>query len=349
MEIAHVVNSITGTSIPVEIAAAIDKFTDFNVRIVSLKQQDIPQPDIVPELIIDTKARSFNGYRTLVRYLERQDVDIIHSHHNRSAVALGYHCFHSPMLHVNTQHGHLHYTIPQKILNLITLFLADTLVYNSHKTSKSYNFIEGIVTQNTDEVVVHNGVNSDVISSYQANNESVTTLVTAARLIPRKNVDRIIKAVSRIEGLSLKIIGDGQLRETLKTKAIECGVSNRIEFFGYVADRRDVYEILSTGDIFVLPSHSEGFCVAVAEAMAIGLPVIVSDIPVFHEVVGDKGLFVDQNSTGEIESAIRTFCSDKELLKETGDKLRERALDRFTLENTAKGYGNVYQQTLNED
>ena len=72
--------------------------------------------------------------------------------------------------------------------------------------------------------------------------------------------------------------------------------------------------------MFALPSHGEWFCVAVAEGMAIGLPVVVSDIPIFHEVVGDAGVFVDQNSPQSIATAITDLFSDLETAQQIGEQ-----------------------------
>jgi glycosyltransferase involved in cell wall biosynthesis len=175
--------------------------------------------------------------------------------------------------------------------------------------------------------------------------ESVRSFVTATRLIRRKNISGILRALSDLPKAELKIIGDGPLKNTLRKEARESGVAGRVEFVGYVTDREDVYRIVSESDAFVHPSYSEGFCVAVAEAMALGLPVIVSDIPVFHEVVGEGGIFVDPDRSRSIAEALRDLVENPEAAKKKGLANRSRIISNFDIREVVKKYRDVY---LNE-
>jgi glycosyltransferase involved in cell wall biosynthesis len=185
-----------------------------------------------------------------------------------------------------------------------------------------------------------------VVEPYRATVTTPPTIITAARLIPRKNLKRLIQAAALTEEMSLRIVGDGPHKEALQRETRTAGVESRVEFLGYLPEREDVYEEIARGDVFALPSHGEGFCVAVAEGMAIGLPVVVSDIPIFHEVVGDSGIFVDQNSPQSIATALTDLFSDPETAQQVGDQNRQRILDQFTLRDCARGYRAVYEQAL---
>ena len=118
---------------------------------------------------------------------------------------------------------------------------ANTIVYNSESTSTSYNILERLLKRRADEHVVHNGVNTDVVKPYRATITTPPAIVTAARLIPRKNLKRLIQAVGLTEGMSLRIIGDGPHKEALQRETRAAGVESRVEFLGYLPEREDVY------------------------------------------------------------------------------------------------------------
>lgn len=345
MNVLHVLGNISGTTIPVEIASETDRLPKTTVRMVSTDSLPAELPDTVESRRVLEELCGFDDFGTMLDSVEGS-FDIIHTHTVAEAAKVGCHTARRPIHHVNTQHGHLHYSFKEKIKNLPGLVFADTIVYNSECTSNSYNIVEQILKQRADEHVVHNGVNTDIVEPYRATIETPPTIVTATRLIPRKNLKRLIRAVGLTEDMSLRIIGDGANKEELQREARAAGVDSRVEFLGYLPAREDVYAEIARGDVFALPSHGEGFCVAVAEGMAIGLPVVVSDLPIFHEVVGDSGIFVDRHSPESIATALTELFTDLETAQQIGTCNRERILDRFTLRDCANGYRDVYEQAL---
>jgi glycosyltransferase involved in cell wall biosynthesis len=130
----------------------------------------------------------------------------------------------------------------------------------------------------------------------------------------------------------------------LEALAKKEGVSNRVDFMGFLPDRESVYQEMARAGVFVFPSKGEGFCVAVAEAMAVGLPVVVSDIPVFHEVVGDAGIYVDHSSPRAIAESVAALRDDPEHTKSLGRRNYQRVHSKFTLQKTAHGYADAYRQ-----
>jgi glycosyltransferase involved in cell wall biosynthesis len=344
MKVAHIVNGLSGTSIPVDIATALDSISGVDSRIVSLRRiKDIPgttDSDIVLRSLSPVERNS-----ELLRKLSNRGYDIIHTHHNSTAAKLSIYNFFTDLAHVNTQHGHIHYTVPQKILNSITILNVDKLVYNSQTTMDSYNKLEKKIKNTTPESVCHNGVNTSLLDNHRAEAAGSKTVITAARLIPRKNIRCLIKAVTRIN-VDLHIIGDGPEKSKLSDLAQQMGISDRVTFFGYLPDRESVYEKMADAGIFVIPSHSEGFGVALAEAMAIGLPVVASDIDIFHEVGGDTIRYVDQNSPEEIAKQIKSLLEDNKKSETLGRAARKRIYENFRISQTADCYASVYDTIM---
>ncbi|MFC7071964.1 glycosyltransferase family 4 protein [Halovenus rubra] len=345
MNVLHVLGNISGTTIPVEIASATDRLPDTNVSLVS--KDPLPQelPDTVENDQVLTDLCGFDDFSTLLHDVGKR-YDIVHTHTVAEAAKVGYHAIRQPIHHVNTQHGHLHYTREEKVKNIPGLLLADTIIYNSQCTSRSYNLIEKALKSRANEYVVHNGVNIDAIQSSPTPTSTSQTVVTATRLIKRKNLGTLIRAIAHTDNISLRIIGDGPYKSELQQMTRKAGVESRVEFLGYLPDRQDVYAEIANGDVFALPSHGEGFCVAVTEGMAVGLPVVVSDIPIFHEVVGDAGVFVDRTDPVSIANALRELLENPQKAQTIGEQNRTRIREEFTLEDCARGYRDVYRAEL---
>ena len=342
MDVLHVVPRLEGTTIPVEICAAVDDLDGVRSRAVS----EEPLPDALPDTIEEASVLSdrcgFDAYGRLLSDVA-DAFDAVHTHHIRQAAYVGATAATRPILHVNTQHGHLHYTRAERLKNLPGLLTADAIAYNSRSTADSYGAVERLCKVRTTERVVHNGVDMSAVEPYRVEIDEPTIVVTAARLIPRKNLGALIEALEHADGYSLTIIGDGPHRAALERLAEERDLDSRVSFAGYLPDREDVYEVFAGADVFALPSHGEGFCVAAAEAMAVGLPVVVSDIGIFHEVVGEHGIFVDRRSPRSIADALTALRNDPERARRLGRRNGDRIREQFTLAACARGYRDLYR------
>lgn len=102
-------------------------------------------------------------------------------------------------------------------------------------------------------------------------------ILSVGELSKRKNQKVIIKALSRpgMERVHYVIAGEGALRQELETYAAKLQVQDRLHLLGF---RNDIAELLKSSDAFVFPSYQEGLPVSVMEAMAAGIPVVVSRI-----------------------------------------------------------------------
>lgn len=114
----------------------------------------------------------------------------------------------------------------------------------------------------------------------QNGSRSLHVMVGMGRLVEQKGFDLLLEAFSRIadrhRDWSLKIMGDGPLRDQLETQKRNLNLNGRVEFTGGMPDP---FPVLRSADLFVFPSRFEGFGNALCEAMACGLPVISFDCP----------------------------------------------------------------------
>jgi glycosyltransferase involved in cell wall biosynthesis len=127
-------------------------------------------------------------------------------------------------------------------------------------------------------------------------------LVTFGRLIPHKRVEIAIATLAELRrrghDLELTVIGEGTEREKLERLAGELEVSDQVCFTGVLEEQAEVWERVSRAQACIMPSEREGYGIAVAEALAVGTPVVVSDAK-----MNAARHLVDDGSTGRICTA----------------------------------------------
>jgi glycosyltransferase involved in cell wall biosynthesis len=139
----------------------------------------------------------------------------------------------------------------------------------------------------------------------------------------------------RKENASCKcvIVGGGPLENELRAMSLELGLESSVVFVGHSEDVRPYLEI---GNVFVLPSQWEGMPLAVLEAMAYGLPCIVTDVGGNREIIvhGEHGYVVTPGSSAELAKAITHLLSHKEERERMGRNARRRVETCFDIEDT---------------
>lgn len=111
--------------------------------------------------------------------------------------------------------------------------------------------------------VAYSGINPEFITQKEWQIKDRYRVLTCAKLIKRKNVDKVIKACDRIENIDLTVIGEGEELESLKK------LSSKPAFLGHL-EHSKVLEEMRNADIFILPSQNETFGMVYLEAMASG-------------------------------------------------------------------------------
>jgi glycosyltransferase involved in cell wall biosynthesis len=170
-----------------------------------------------------------------------------------------------------------------------------------------------------------------------------------ARLVEQKGhrylLDAFARALQEYQNLRLLIVGSGELEEKLKQQVKEAQLTNRVMFTGYQAD---VYDLLNAFDIFIHPSLWEGFGLSVLEAMAMGKPVIATQVSAIPELVEDgvTGFLVQPRDTAALSAMILKLARDPSLQKQLGEKGRERWKTFFSVERMVQATKTVYAKVL---
>jgi len=174
----------------------------------------------------------------------------------------------------------------------------------------------------TKVIVTPEGVDQSYLEKI---NSSITTkpekiLVYTGSLYPHKNVRLLIHALPLLPEFKLVIVSARNVFQSKLAQFVnDQQLAQRVEFAGFLSDTR-LIKLYQRSYALIFPSLSEGFGLPGLEAMAVGLPVIASDIPVFHEVYGNAAAFFSPNSVAELVETVRTLEPSRISLQKAGRK-----------------------------
>jgi glycosyltransferase involved in cell wall biosynthesis len=164
-----------------------------------------------------------------------------------------------------------------------------------------------------------------------------------SRLAPQKNLDHLLRAAQALiqkrtplsARLRIIIAGpDGGSKKTLVAQASKLRIAKHVRFIG---SRSDVPQVLRALDVFAIPSFHEGTPFAMLEAMAMGLPIVASQVGSIPEVIDGNGYLVCVLQPEETSSAIQDLSGDPALRARMGQRSRELAR-RYDIDDMVRGY-----------
>ena len=172
-------------------------------------------------------------------------------------------------------------------------------------------------------------------------------IVHVARHHPVKDQPTLLRgfaaAAPDLPDVDLLLAGDGPLRGELESFAAELRVTDRVKFLGI---RSDVPDLMRAADVFALTSLSEAASLTLLEAMASGLPGVVTDVGGNPEIVrhGREGLLFPRGDTAGCAAALRRLFRDPQFAAKLGAAGRRRAEERYRLERTVERYYGLYRR-----
>lgn len=175
-------------------------------------------------------------------------------------------------------------------------------------------------------------------------------ILFVSRLIEGKRIQNIIPMMQTIndkiseKSVYLDIVGDGPYRSALDNLVRECNAQEFVKFYGH-KNRAELLEFYSQADLFILPSISEGMPNVVLEAMAMGLPVIMTPCEGSEELIHDNGYVVSSDRFAKY--IIKLACDDA-LREQMGRKSKEIVKESFQWGQVASQYIRIFTKILSE-
>lgn len=199
--------------------------------------------------------------------------------------------------------------------------------------------------------VVHNGVDPQLFRPLQAIAKVPGRVVTmASSEAPMKGLEVLIEALAKVRterAASLTVVGKG-CGARARALARRYGVEHAVTFAGQV-DALALVELLNQAEVAVVPSLYEGFSLPAVEAMACGLPLVVTTGGALPEVAGrhdDTALLVPPGDAGALAAAVGMLLDDGRVRVRIGNAGRRRALNLFTWEVAGKATIDCYREAL---
>ena len=195
-------------------------------------------------------------------------------------------------------------------------------------------------------VVIRNGVDPASFQAGGARSER-PRLVTVGRLQAPKDAVTLVRALALLQRDTFEavLVGDGPDRPAIEAEVRRLGLESAVEVLG---ERDDVPQLLGTADVFVLSSHSEGLPLSILEAMAVGLPVVASNVGGVPEAVvdGETGLLVPPADPESLAAAIERLLRDPVQRRRLGDAGRTRVAEHFDLAAVQQAHLDLYRRVL---
>lgn len=258
----------------------------------------------------------------LAKQFRRIRPDIVHTHKYKDSIlaSIVARCLGVPCV-VRVMHG-----MPEPFVGLKNLKMACYMLVDRGVTRRLVkkivavsSDIEKVLSQiyGKDRVVrIHNGIDLEAVHVTTDRlskrrewhiDDHVILIGTAGRLVPIKGHTILLKALrtlaERCPNIRLLLVGDGPLRDSLRTEAIRLGLEKIVIFAGH---QEQPYDFINMMDIFVLPSLNEGIPMVLLEALALERPVVASRVGGIPEVVshGTSGILINPAKEDELADAL---------------------------------------------
>ena len=294
----------------------------------------------------------------LVRIVRRHGVRLLHSHgkgagvHARLAARL------TGVPAVHTLHGihYERYPAPARAAYLALerrLSAWTRVVINVSRAQEQEGLALGLFERRQSAVIL-NGVDvarltARALDRWDARAElgldqAAPVVGCAARFDEVKRLDLLLHAVARVKpAATVVLIGDGAEAGRLRALAAELGLGPRARFTGEVVEAARLFAAF---DVFAAVSRKEGMPLAVVEAMALGLPVVASDIPAHREVLGPASEGLVEAGDDALAARLGALLGDGARRDRLGAENRTRARSEFDVRHMLSALEGVYRDVL---
>ena len=172
-------------------------------------------------------------------------------------------------------------------------------------------------------------------------------LLNIGRIDPKKGIELLLLVFSQLNkkyrNLMLVIVGTGPEEYVKKMKEMvkKLGVQESVKFTGYVTEEEKI-ELLNSAKLFVVTSHSDVHTTTAIEAMAVGIPVVITKASDFPEIDSYEAGITVESSQESVYNAIEELLDNEEKIKRFSKNAKKLVNDRFLLENQIEKYEKMF-------
>lgn len=327
-----------------------------------------PLKSVYEEMMISTKVIGMHGYfdpkalMALSSIIKAGKFDIIHTNLIRADIIgrlLGNYAK-IPII-ITTEHGIHTWQVKGKFIEkLIKRAYCYTCKFTNKVIAVS-EFVKNELIKNSvpeNKIIrIYNGVDADIFKplsrdeklkmhKYLSDLEFENLIGVVGNLVSIKGHSFFIDAIPEIllqhPSSMVVFIGEGPLREELEDKVSQMGLSGKVKFLGQLSSI--LPKMIASMDVFVQPSLTESFGLAVAEAQACAVPVVASRTGGIPEIVinGKTGFLVDPGNSSQIAEKVCFILSDPKKCLDMGIEGRRFVVENFNISQTSSSYYKLY-------
>lgn len=183
--------------------------------------------------------------------------------------------------------------------------------------------------------VVHNAADP-INATTEKSSPRQRNILYMGSFMPYKNVETLVKVASLLPDFSLHLLS--RISSADKQRLSDLSKSDQLVFHDGISDEEYV-DLIGEATALVSASRDEGFGIPLVESMSLGLPIVVSDIPIFHEIGGDAALFAPSDDAEAFATQLRKLLDDRTWTSKS-EACREQAL-KFNWKKSAEELLNV--------
>jgi L-malate glycosyltransferase len=169
-------------------------------------------------------------------------------------------------------------------------------------------------------------------------------VISIGALRKQKNYLWSVNALAKLKtnNIELHIYGVGDMQEELQKKINETGANVVLK-----GEVKNIETIIPQYDLYLMASSFEGFSLSVLEAMAMGMPLLLSNIPSFREQCEDKAAYFSLTDENDLPEKLIVFSrKSREELEKIGEQVKQRVVKQFTLPQHIEGLRKIYADAL---
>lgn len=351
----------------VEIACSFEDFPDAPCRVKELRETGFVVHEIPFARDIEP-INDFKAFLALTKLISKQGYDLVHTHTSKASFIAR---FASKVaqcpITIYTAHDFFFRAYDRGWkrqffiwLEQISAPLCDRMLFVSEAVRQEA--VRYALKPENELILVGNGIETTRFSQFATNTTKVRAkygiqpdellVGNIGRLVDNKGIDTFLQAAAivlqQLPNVRFIVGGDGPLRGELEELARSLGISDSVQFIGFLPDAEDVMKFMSCLDVFVLPTRREGLGLVFLEAMSLQRPVVGSRISPVTEVVkdGETGILAPVDNPEAFAQAILTLLKNPDLRQQMGAAGPIHVEGEFILQQVFERIDTVYRNMV---
>jgi glycosyltransferase involved in cell wall biosynthesis len=306
------------------------------------------------------RKRLFSAVQALVRLLRERSAQVIHSHDTKSDLVAWLAHLETGVPVVGAAYGWFGNRSAKRLriyewlgLRLLARFnavvaISESLLDESVKLGLNPNLIH-VVRTGIDYDDLQRSIDRESLRKNLGLAPDDIALVNLARLWPEKGqsclLSAMCKVVARVPKARLVIVGEGPLESRLRSQANDLGLNGHVIMAGFPENLQD---LLHAFDAQVHSSIYEGLPIALLQGMAVGLPIVATDVGGIKEVLtsGENSLLVPPEDPDALANGILALLSDEPAARRLGEAARQYVREHYSMQSAMEQLGSVYDRVI---